>query len=74
MSAAGYGSKDLDFEQDLKNGFGEVYLPGALDRKYSCAKGMGDASMSFPAQGSQLIPAAGRPGGIMSVMVLFKRR
>ncbi len=24
-------------EQDLKNGFGEVYLPGALDRKYPAA-------------------------------------
>ena len=54
------------YEKDLADGFGEVFMPGALDKKYPMAcKECGGGNMSSPVRGFPLIPAVRKPGVIM---------
>jgi len=47
-------------ERDLKKGFGEVYLPGALDRKYPNAPGEFKWQYVFPAANLSVDPRSGK--------------
>ena len=53
-------------EDDLAEGFGVVYLPFALERKYSGASVRGAGSMSFPLADARLTHAAAKNVGITS--------
>jgi integron integrase len=48
----------LTHEQDLREGFGAVFLPGALDRKYPAAARQWGWQYVFPARGRSLDPRA----------------
>jgi integrase len=52
-------------EQDLEDGFGEVYLPDALARKYKSAANLGRGNLYFPHRESHSIRAPARAAGIM---------
>jgi len=46
-------------QQDLRNGYGSVYLPGALDRKLASAAKQWNWQYVFPAQGLSTDPRTG---------------
>ena len=49
----------LTHQEDLKAGFGRVYLPGALDRKYPRAAGEWGWQYVFPARSLSVDPRSG---------------
>jgi hypothetical protein len=48
----------IPHNQDLEEGFGEVYLPFALERKHTNTSHDWDGSTSFPLAGARLTRAA----------------
>ena len=50
----------LAFERDLQSGFGEVYLPYALDRKYPNAPKEWGWQYAFPAEKRSIDPRSGK--------------
>ena len=61
-------------EEDLAEGFGEVYLPFALARKTRVPAASGVGSMSFLPAGAPLTRIAARNVGITLMRRRFRRR
>jgi integrase len=61
-------------QEDLEQGFGEVYLPDALGRKYPNAGKEWDGNTCFPAPGFLLIPGPAKRAVIIFMKTVFKKQ
>jgi len=52
-------------EKDLSDGYGSVYMPYALGRKFKKAEKIGVGNMCFPQNPFQLIPGPAKSGAII---------
>ena len=63
----------LRHQEDLREGFGTVYLPGALDRNTPARRGNGAGNTYFPPATGPPTHAPGRSSGTTSMRRLSKR-
>jgi hypothetical protein len=60
-------------EKDLKNGYGNVHLPYAIEKNIQMQNMNGDGNMFFQQQKFQLTQNQGYKGDIIYMILLFKR-